>query len=77
MEDGILGERECRCHNAMVLGTEFRATLTGTEFRATLTGTECRATLIILFIEQVTAFQSRLDVGLFGSPVRDAFVIAA
>lgn len=68
MEDGILGERECRCHNAMVLGTEFRATLTGTE---------CRATLIILFIEQVTAFQSRLDVGLFGSPVRDAFVIAA
>ena len=45
--------------------------------RATLAGTECRATLAIFVPEQVTALKSRLDVGLFGSPVGDAFVIAA
>ena len=44
--------------------------------RATLIGSECRAILTIFFPEQVTALESRLDVGLFGSPVGDAFVIA-
>ncbi len=53
------------------------AVVLGSECRATLTGSECRATLTILFPEQVTALKSRLDVGLFGSPVGDAFVIAA
>lgn len=36
-----------------------------------------RATLSVLFFEQVTALKSSFHIGLFGSPIRDAFVIAA
>lgn len=53
------------------------AKVLGTECRASQIGTECRGTLTVFFPEQVAALKSRLDVGLFGSPVGDVFVIAA